>query len=334
MFFIVLIEVLFLVIVAAFCSGLNIAIMSLDISDLKRKANDNDKSAKRVLPFRLNSHLTLASILLTNVAAVSANSILLNHYIVGWIAGIISTLLIVIFGEIFPQALFIKNPLWWSSALTPLMYSIIYLTYPLSKPLQLMLDKLFPKSHSKLQTRHELSLLMIEHLYNSDSELDEDEIEIMRGALQLSEKRVKDIMTNINDVYWLKINTQLTVALVNEIKQRGFSRIPIINDSKTECYGLLRMKQLINIDFDDNALFVSDLSLYPVKNIGSMTALDTLFRKFITAGTHLIPVEKDDIIIGIVTIEDLLEEIINHEIEDESDRSRKLHKSNIINTTD
>jgi CBS domain containing-hemolysin-like protein len=53
-----------------------------------------------------------------------------------------------------------------------------------------------------------------------------------------------------------------------------------------------------------------------------MTALDTMFRKFISARSHLIPVEKDDHIIGIVTIEDLIEEIIGHEIEDESDRQR------------
>jgi CBS domain containing-hemolysin-like protein len=54
-----------------------------------------------------------------------------------------------------------------------------------------------------------------------------------------------------------------------------------------------------------------------------MTALDTLFRKFINGGTHLFPVERDDRIIGIVTIEDLLEEIVGHEIEDETDRKRR-----------
>jgi CBS domain containing-hemolysin-like protein len=50
-----------------------------------------------------------------------------------------------------------------------------------------------------------------------------------------------------------------------------------------------------------------------------MTALDTLFRKFIAAKRHMLIVERDDTIAGIVTIEDLIEEIIGHEIEDESD---------------
>ena len=67
-----------------------------------------------------------------------------------------------------------------------------------------------------------------------------------------------------------------------------------------------------------------DIPLHPTQLVGSMTALDTMFRKFINAGAHMIPVEKDDEIIGIATIEDLLEEIIGHEIEDETDRHRRL----------
>jgi CBS domain containing-hemolysin-like protein len=81
------------------------------------------------------------------------------------------------------------------------------------------------------------------------------------------------------------------------------------------------MKDLVDINFDDEPQLVRELPLYTTQVVGSMTALDTMFRKFITGGSHLIPVEKDDKIVGIVTIEDLLEEIVGHEIEDETDRS-------------
>ncbi len=319
----IFVEVLLLVAASAICSGLNIAVMSLDLGDLRRKAKLGNRAAARVLPLRRNGHLTLASILLTNVAAVSATSLVLNQRLNGWAAGLASTLLIVIFGEVLPQALFSKNPLAWSSFFAPVLKAMMFITYIVSKPLQLLLDRLFPHEHPRLQSRHELGLLIAEHLDSEGSELDEDEVEIIRGALQLSEKRVRDIMTDIRHTYWLTRETALDDPKIDEIKLQGFSRIPIFNQQLTKCYGLLLMKDLVDIDFDDNAYKVDDMPLYPVQLVGSMTALDTMFRKFIAAGTHLIPIERDDKIIGIVTIEDLIEEILGHEIEDETDRLRQ-----------
>lgn len=320
---VIAIEVILLVLVSAICSGLNVAFMSLDIADLRRKAKLGNRQAKRMLPLRKKTHLTLGSILFTNVAAVSATSLVLDQRLEGWAAGLISTLLIVIFGEVIPQALFSKNPLAFCSFFWPLLRFMIALTYVLSKPLQILLDALFPRQRNKLQSRHELGLLVAEHREDKSSELDNDEIEIIQGALQLSEKRVRDIMTDIRHTYWLTPDTTLDGLKIDELKDKGFSRIPIFNQKLTKCYGLLLMKDLVDIDFDEHTYRVDDLPLRPTKLVGSMTALDTMFRKFITAGAHLIPVEKDDQIIGIVTIEDLIEEIIGHEIEDETDRQKR-----------
>ncbi|HVV26220.1 MAG TPA: CNNM domain-containing protein [Candidatus Saccharimonadales bacterium] len=319
-----IIEVVILVLFSAVCSGLNIAVMALDPADLKRKAKLGNKQARRVLPLRRQTHLTLASILLVNVAAVSANSLVLEQRLNGWLAGILSTLLIVIFGEIMPQALFSKNPLVWTSAFAPLLRLMIYATYLVSRPLQLLLDALFPHEHAELQSRHELGLMIAEHLHTKESELDDDEVEIIRGALQLSEKRVRDIMTDIRHTYWLTPDTELTDAKIDEIKEQGYSRIPIFNRQLTRTYGILLMKDLVDVDFDDQQppYRVDDMPLHPVQLVGSMTALDTMFRRFISTGTHLIPIEKDDEIVGVVTIEDLIEEIVGHEIEDETDRQK------------
>jgi metal transporter CNNM len=319
--------VLLLVLFSALCSGLNVAIMSLDINDLHRKAKLGNRQAKAILPLRRNTHLTLAAILLTNVAAVSATSLVLSQRFDGWIAGIISTLLIVVFGEVLPQALFAHNPLFWSSRFARILSAMVTITYVISKPLQLLLDRLFPYARTKLQTRQELGLMITEHLTNESSELDDDEVEIIRGALKLSEKRVRDIMTDIRQTYWLTPDTELSDARVDEIKAKGFSRIPIFNPSLTTCYGLLLMKDLVDIDFDEHLYRIADLPLRPAQLVGSMTALDTMLRKFISIGTHLIPVERDDKIVGVVTIEDLIEEIVGHEIEDETDRTKRAKEA-------
>lgn len=308
--------------VSAVCSGLNIALMALDPRDLKRKAKLGDKAAGRILPLRTKTHLTLSAILLTNVAAVSATSLVLESVFYGLVAGVLATLLTVVFGEIFPQAYFLRHALLFCARLSPLLRLMIFLTYPIAKPLQLLLDKLFKDQGTRLQSRHELGLMITEHLGAQESELDEDEVEIIRGALQLSEKRVRDITTPMKHVYWLEPQTVIDGDKIDEIKASGRSRIPIFNDEKTVCHGILLVKQLVDIDFGDNPPRVNELPLHPAKIVGSMTALDTMFRTFIGAHTHLMPVEKDGRIIGVVTIEDLIEEIVGHEIEDETDPHR------------
>lgn len=317
--FITLVQVLFFVSMSAICSGLNLSLMSLEISDLERKARYGNKQAKKVIPLRKNSHLSLASILLTNVAVISSTSLVLEHRYNGIVAGILSTLLIVIFGEIFPQAIFMKHALRITARLSRVLRIMIIVTYPIAKPLQLLLDRLFGRDNGHLHTRHELGMIISEHLDKKGSEMDEDEIEIMKGALLLSDKRVRDITTPIKEVYWMTLDTVIDAAKIDEIKAENWSRIPILNKARTEAYGVLLMKDLVDIDFDSQRLRVDELPIKPTEVVGSMTALDTMFRKFIGAHTHLMPVEKNGIIIGIVTIEDLIEEIIGHEIQDESD---------------
>lgn len=319
----ILLSALALTALSAMCSGLNVALLTFDIGTLQRKSQLGDIRATKVLPLRQNVHLTLASILLTNVAVATSLPLVLNTSLSGLSAGIISTLALVIFGEILPQAYFARHALaLYSKFYIPVRLMII-ISYPLSKPLQLLLDAVIGKHGIQLHTRHELGVLVSEHLGADSSELDEDEIEIMRGALQLSEKRVRDIMTPIKKVYWLSHDSIIDAAMIDEIKAAGRSRIPIFNKSHTHCYGVVLMKDMVDINFDDTPVAVQALPIYPSKNVGAMTALDTLFRKFIGAQSHLLPVERDDKIVGIVTIEDLLEEIIGHEIRDESDRSNK-----------
>lgn len=313
-----------LTLTAAICSGLNIALMSIDPGALRRKAALGDMRAIKVLPLRRNTHLTLSAILLTNVAAVSATSLVLESMFYGVIAGLATTLIMVVFGEILPQAYFSRQALKYCARLWIVMKLMILLTYPVAKPLQLLLDRILkPTAARHLQSRHELGLMIAEHLGQPESELDDGEIDIIRGALQLSEKHVGEIMTPIRLTYWLTPETELTDRKINEIKAAGRSRIPIFNRERTKSYGVLLMKDLVDIDFGRQNLRVDNMHIYPASTVGPMTALDTMFHKFITSGTHLVPIERDDKIVGIVTIEDLIEEIVGHEIRDEIDRRKR-----------
>jgi CBS domain containing-hemolysin-like protein len=184
-----------------------------------------------------------------------------------------------------------------------------------------VLDKLIKPERHMLHSRHELGLIIGEHQTDDSSELDEDEVEIIQSALLLSEKTVRDIMRPIDEVFWLPITAQLNEKTVDIIKANGYSRIPILSKDKSDCFGVLLMKDMVDIDFDENPVPVASFKLHKTKIVGSRTALDTMFRKFISIKSHLVPVEKDDEIIGIITVEDLVEEIIGHEIADETDHA-------------
>ena len=317
----IFIQVAILVAFAAIFSGVNISLMSLSVTDLKRKARLGNTMAKRVLPLRQNSHLSLAGILFANVAVVSTSSLVLEHHFNGWIAGIATTILMVVFGEVIPQAVFIQSALRFTSFFAPLIKLVVWLTYPLSKPIQLLLDRWIGEETKLLHSRQELGLLIGEHQTDSSSELDDDEVEIIKSALQLSEKSVREIMSPIDEVFWLPLDATLDAATVDTITARGYSRIPILSHDKRECYGVLLMKDMVDIDFDEFPVPVTSFKLHHTRIVGSRTALDTMFRKFISIHSHLIPIEKDDEIIGIVTIEDLIEEIIGREIADETDHA-------------
>jgi metal transporter CNNM len=310
-----------LILGSAICSGLNVALLSLDPQDLRRKAKLGDRHARRALKVRNKVHFYLSGILLANVAFASATSVVLTDGFSGFTAVIVSTLLLVVFAEITPQAIAVSRATKAVSLFSRPIRIVSVAAFPITKPLQLLLDRLVGQDGKKLHTRHELGLLIAEHT-GPGSELDDDEVEIVRHALQLSEKKVREIMTPVEHVYHLHTDTVVDAQLVDELKDQNWSRIPIFNKSATVCKSFIMMKDLVDIDFDGRAWPVAELPQHKAVTIGSMTALDTLFRKFIAAKRHMLIVERDDTIAGIVTIEDLLEEIIGHEIQDESDEKR------------
>lgn len=307
-----------LILGSAICSGLNVALLSLDLQDLRRKAKIGNRDAKRALPIRRNVHFYLAGILLANVAFASATSVVLTDGLNGFAAIIVSTLLLVVFAEITPQAIAVSRSLRAISLFSKPIRFVAYAAYPITKTLEILLNKLVGKTAHVLHTRRELGLIISEHV-GPGSELDEDEVEIVRHALQLSEKKVREIMTPVEHVYHLHNDSVIDARLVDELKDQNWSRIPIFNRDGTVCHSFIMLKDLVDIDFDERPWPVAELPKHKAVTIGSMTALDTLFRKFIASKRHMLIVERDDKIAGIVTIEDLLEEIIGHEIEDESD---------------
>lgn len=317
--------IIFLILLSALFSGLTLGFFSLDKGNLKRKAELGDARAKKVYKIRKNGNLLLCTLLIGNVAVNSTLSIFLGSIISGVVAGFIATGLIVIFGEIIPQAAFSRYALETGSRLTWLVKFFIIIFYPICRPISFFLDMALGNEMPTVYSRYELMKIVEEHGDLKESDIDEDEEKIIKGALSFSDKVARDIMTPRSEIFALSTDEKLTKALIQKIYKAGHSRIPVYEDELDNIIGILFIKDLIAENYVGKE--VRDLMDSELLFVDQKKRLDDLLNSFRKKKIHLAVVMNEyDAVAGIVTIEDVIEEIIGVEIVDEFDKYENLQK--------
>ena len=145
-----------LILLSALFSGLTLGFFSLNRDDLQRKTKLKDARATKVYKLRQKGNLLLCTLLIGNVAVNSTLSIFLGSIASGFMAGIIATILIVIFGEIIPQATFSRYALVIGAKLTWLVKILIFVLYPVCGPIAWALDKILGDEMPTVYSKHEL----------------------------------------------------------------------------------------------------------------------------------------------------------------------------------
>jgi len=306
-----------LILLSALFSGLTLGFFSLRRDDLKRKAELGHKEAIKVYKLRKRGNLLLCTLLIGNVAVNTTLSIFLNSFATGFTAGLIATSLIVIFGEITPQAIFSRYALTLGSKLTWLVWFFIIILFPICWPLAFILDKALGKEMSTIYSKKELVKLIEHHEDSKRSDIDADEEKIMKGVLTYSNKIVSDIMTPIGKVIALEADSRLNIAMVRQIRSYGHSRIPVYKDNINEIVGILYVKDLVGVELDKKS--IKDIMRTKIIHVRTDRKLDNLLNDFKRTRKHIFIVANKAKVVGIVTIEDVLEEIIGDEIIDEFD---------------
>lgn len=308
-----------LVLLSGLFSGLTIGLMSLNKTELQRKIKLGDKSAKKVYAVRKNGNFLLTTLLVGNVAVNATISILLESIAGGLIAGVISTFLIVIFGEIIPQALFSRYALETGERLVFLVRLFMIITFPISYPIAWLLDKALGDEIPTVWSKAEIKEIVKFHKQSDESDIDEDEERIVIGALSFSQKRVKDILTPKDEIFALQSSRTIDDSVIQEIKEEGFTRIPVYEKNEENITSLLYAKDLIGEEL--GAKKVSDYARD--KNVFFVyenKKLDSLLNQFIQRKSHLaVVLNNEKSVVGIVSLEDVVEEILETEILDELD---------------
>ena len=239
--------VIVLVAMSGLFSGLTLGLLSLDKTELERKISLGSKRAKKVYAVRKKGNLLLCTLLLGNVAVNSTLAIFLGNIASGVIAGIADTGLIVVFGEIIPQATFSRYALTVGAKTAWLVKIFIFILFPVCFPIAWVLDKVLGAELTTIYSKTELMKIIEEHEGSTDSDLDEDEHRIVKGALSFSDETAEQVMTPRTVLYAIQSDVKIDKKLMNQISRKGFTRIPIYTKRLDDVIGVLYVKDLIGL---------------------------------------------------------------------------------------
>lgn len=309
-------------------SGLNLGLMALDQTELqivvKTGTESEQADAKSIMPVRALGNFLLCSLLLGNVLVNNTLTIMLDALTGGGglIAVIGSTFGIVVFGEIIPQAVCSRHGLAVGAKTLGITKFFMAITSPLSYPISKILDIVLGKELGTVYNRKRLIELL--RVTQENIDLNKDEVNILTGALVLQEKKVTDIMTPLGDCFMLDVESILDFKTISEIKDKGYSRIPVYEDEEANVIHVLLAKDLLFVDPDDKKPLAEICQFYktPFTYVDKNKPLNKMLDDFKTGENgHMAMVkeEEENYAIGLVTLEDIIEEIIQAEIVDETD---------------
>ncbi|KAF8190067.1 hypothetical protein BJ912DRAFT_965635 [Pholiota molesta] len=329
-----------LVLAGGVFAGLTLGLMGLDELHLRVLATSSEdltekKNAQKVLKLmQKGRHWVLVVLLLGNVIINESLPIFLDSALGGGVAAIvISTIAI---GIIIPQAISVRYGLSVGAACAPLVLGMMYLFAPVAWPIAKLLDYVLGASSHHTYKKAELKSFLQFHR-TGEEPLRDDEIAILNGVLELNTKNVEEIMTPLKDTLTLSADTILDHKTVDEILLSGYSRFPVHEPENSLSFlGLLLIKKLLTYD-PSKGLPVSafTLSILPeaLPSINCFQALDY----FQTGRAHLLLISRTPGLaggaLGVITLEDIIEEIISEEIVDETDRyqdnqsKRRAHRA-------
>ncbi len=312
--------------ISAFVSGSEIAFFSLSQSNIDELEEAESKNCQKAHHLISNSERLLATILISNNLVNVSMVVLLtfainetikfNSEILSFILQtVVLTFILLLCGEIFPKLVAKSRAGNWAKAAAPVLMFLFNLFAPLSKLLvksTSFVGKMVTKKTGSLST-DELS----QALEISDVESGKDK-EMLEGILSFGEKAAADIMISRVDITDIEYHASWS-EVVDTILKSGYSRIPVYDTNQDNIKGVLYSKDLLPYIGNRDDSFTWQSLLRPAYFVPESRMIDDLMEDFRKKKIHIaIVVDEYGGTQGIVTLEDILEEIVG-DIADEYD---------------
>ena len=328
-----IIALVFLVACSAFFSASETAFSSLNQIRLKSRAEDGDASAARVLAMAEKYDKLLSTILIgnniVNIAAASIGTILFTRALGAergaTMSTIVLTIVVLIFGEVTPKSLAKEMPETVATAVSPMLNLLMVLFTPLTwlfSQWKRLLGHFVHSTEEDTITEGELMTMVSEA--ENDGELTDRESELIRSAIEFDDVEVDEILTPRVDVVAVEDNTSLD-EVAQTFAESGYSRLPVYHDTIDNIIGVVHEKDfyLARLKKETSLEELVKPTLYTT---GS-TQISQLLRTLREQHHHLaVVVDEYGGTEGIITLEDILEELVG-EIWDEHDEATEdFHK--------
>lgn len=328
-----------LMFVSGFASGSEIAFFSLSPNDLNELEPERRSDDKDILELREDNERTLATILIAN-NFVNVTIIMLCNYVFSslvhfkaeWLEfvciTILLTFLLLLFGEIMPKVYSRQNPLTFCrNAVSGIMF-FRRLFWPLENILlrsTIIAEKMVQKESRQLSVDD-----LEQALELTNKEELKDEQSMLQGIIRFGDETAKEVMTSRQDIVDLEIRSSFADVL-NCIVENNYSRIPVYQDNEDNIRGVLYIKDLLpHLSKPSNFRWQS--LIRPPYFVPETKMIDDLLREFQENKVHIaIVVDEFGGTSGIVTLEDILEEIVG-EIRDEYDEEERQYTKLNYNT--
>ena len=330
-----------LLLMSAFASGSEIAFFSLSPSDVAELEDGKFDADKKIQNLRDDSERTLATILIANNFVNVTIIMLLNYVIAGVISfgeralllqflftTVILTFLLLLYGEIMPKVYARQDPLKFCRRCVGGIMFARKLFWPIENILLksgMMAEKIIQKEN------HVLSVDDLEQaLELTDKEDIKDEQNMLKGIIRFGDETAKEVMTSRQNIIDLDIRSNYADVL-KCIEDNNYSRIPVYQDNTDNIRGILYIKDLLP-HLTKSSNFRWQSLIRPPYFVPETKKIDDLLREFQENRVHIaIVVDEFGGTSGIVTLEDILEEIVG-EINDEYDEEEKFYSKLNYNT--
>ncbi len=316
----IIVAIIFLLL-AGFFSGSEIALLASSRIKIKALASENHVMAKAAYRIRSTLSRTLAVILIGSNISVVACSIFVTHFFMKnmpelvFVAPFVTTLAILLLGEIIPKSLCLRKPNFFSLWFAIPLLAAEYALRPLSAGIRALSEGILKGFGVKLQrdsmTKRELEIAMKEGGIGFRERI------IISGVFDFASKPVQKIMVPRVNIRGVEVNEPMQTIL-NLAQTSGYSRYPVYEQDIDHMAGTIHVNDLLRISDENWAKCIKRPLFIPTSKTCSSVLSE--FRK---SGVQMaIVLDEYGGTAGIVTIEDLLEELVG-EIEDEYDWKRK-----------